>query len=227
MADKEFLDAGSALRLDKTCGAIFDVDGTLLDSMAIWEDVGVRYVKSLGKTPEKNLSEILFPMSIEEGAAYVKEQYDISAPMDEIIAGILGIVRDFYYYEAPLKEGARELLASLSLAGVSMVIATSSEREHIEKAFARLEIDGYFEKIFTCSEVGAGKSSPLIYEEAARAMKKSPDKIWVFEDALHALHTAKQAGFHTVAVYDAASEKDWEDLKAEAETFTQSFAAFG
>ncbi|MGN1168190.1 MAG: HAD family hydrolase [Lachnospiraceae bacterium] len=200
-------------------GAIFDVDGTLLDSMGIWEDVGVRYLKSIGKEPEANLSQILFPMSIEEGAAYVKEHYELPYAIDEIIEGVLSIVRDFYYYEAPLKEGATELLAALKEKEISMVVATSSERDHIEKAFKRLGIDGYFEKIFTCSEVGESKSSPLIYRKSAEYLHTKPEETLVIEDALHALLTAKSAGFHTLAVYDEASEKDQEALKKEADVY--------
>lgn len=200
-------------------GAIFDVDGTLLDSMGIWEDVGVRYLKSIGKEPEANLSQILFPMSIEEGAAYVKEHYELPHAIDEIIEGVLSIVRDFYYYEAPLKEGAKALLEVLKQKGILMVIATSSERDHIEKAFKRLEIDGYFETIFTCSEVGKSKSSPLIYRKAAEYLCTKSEETLVFEDALHALLTAKSAGFHTLAVHDEASEKDQEALKKEADVY--------
>lgn len=204
---------------DMIKGAIFDVDGTLLDSMGIWEDVGVRYLKSIGKEPEANLSQILFPMSIEEGAAYVKEHYELPYAMDEIMEGVLSIVSDFYFYEVPLKKGVKELLEALEKKGIPMVIATSSERVHIEKAFIRLEIDRYFEKIFTCSEVGESKSSPLIYRKAVEYLRTKPEETLVFEDALHALLTAKSAGFHTVAVYDEASEKDQEALKKEAEVY--------
>ena len=72
------------------------------------------------------MSQILFPMSIEEGAAYVKEHYELPRAIDEIIEGVLSIVRDFYYYEAPLKEGAKALLEVLKQKGILMVIATSS-----------------------------------------------------------------------------------------------------
>lgn len=207
---------------DMIKGAIFDVDGTLLDSMGIWEDVGVRYLKSIGKEPEANLSQILFPMSIEEGAAYVKEHYELPYAMDEIMEGVLSIVSDFYFYEVPLKKGVKELLEALEKKGILMVIATSSERLHIEKAFKRLEIDGYFQKIFTCTEVGESKSSPLIYRKAAEYLHTKPEETWVFEDALHALLTAKNAGFHTVAVYDEASEKDQEALKKEADVYVKA-----
>ena len=89
-------------------GAIFDVDGTLLDSMPIWEDVSVRYLKSLGVEAESNLPQKLERMSVEEGAAYIKENYGLSETEEEIAAATLKIVEDFYYNEAPLKPGVRK-----------------------------------------------------------------------------------------------------------------------
>ena len=70
-------------------GVIFDVDGTLLDSMEIWEDVGVRYLNSIGIEAEPDLGTVLFTMSIQEGAAYVKEHYHLSQEPEEIVQGVL------------------------------------------------------------------------------------------------------------------------------------------
>lgn len=91
-------------------GAIFDVDGTLLDSMEIWMDAGARYLRRNGVEPEERLSEILYPMTMAEGAEYVKEHYQLAFALDEIIKGVLDTVRDFYFYEAPVKPGAKDLL---------------------------------------------------------------------------------------------------------------------
>lgn len=198
-------------------GAIFDVDGTLLDSMPIWEDVGVRYLKSLGIKAKSNLSQKLERMSVEEGAAYIKKNYNIEESEEKIIEATLKIVEDFYYYEAPLKPGVREYLEKLKKARIPMVIATSSVRLHVEAALHRLGVLDYFDKIFTCSEVGKGKTSPLIYEKAGRYIGGDFRDIYVFEDAIHALKTAKQAGFYTVAVYDPSAKKDWNHLKEEAD----------
>lgn len=207
-------------------GAIFDVDGTLLDSMKIWEDVSARYLRSLQVEPEKNLSKKLEKMSVEEGAQYLKTKYALPQSMEEIVHDTLEIVQDFYFYEAPLKPGAREMLESLRQAEIPMVVATSSVREHVERAFARLHILEYFSSIFTCSEVGVGKTQPIIYEEAGRYLGKRKKEIYVFEDAIHALETAKKAGFYTVAVYDASSQKDWEQLKQEADLFLTDLRQF-
>lgn len=198
-------------------GAIFDVDGTLLDSMPIWEDVSVRYLKSLGVAAESNLSQKLERMSVEEGAAYIKENYNLRESEKEIAAATLKIVEDFYYNEAPLKPGVREYLEKLREDKIPMVIATSSVRLHVEAALRRLGVLDYFDKIFTCSEVGEGKTRPLIYEKAGEYIGGEFRDIYVFEDAIHALETAKQAGFYTVAVYDPSAEKDWNRLQEEAD----------
>ena len=198
-------------------GAIFDVDGTLLDSMPIWEDVSVRYLKSLGVEAENNLPQKLERMSVEEGAAYIKENYGLRETEEEIAAATLKIVEDFYYNEAPLKPGVREYLDRLRTENIPMVIATSSGRPHVEAALRRLGVLDYFGKIFTCSEVCEGKTRPLIYEKAGEYIGGDFKDIYVFEDAIHALETAKQAGFYTVAVYDPSADKDWKQLQEEAD----------
>ena len=207
-------------------GAIFDVDGTLLDSMEIWEDVGDRYVKSRGKEPEPGLGDALATMTVREGAAYVKEYYDLPESVEDIMQGVMDIVRDFYYYEAMLKPGAQELLQTLEAQGIPMAVATTSEREHIEAAFLRLGILKYFQKIFTCTEVGAGKRQPLIYEKAAESLGTSSAETIVFEDALYAATTAKKAGFITVGVYDRFSEEDKTSVKEIADIFLDDLREF-
>ncbi|MGN1266647.1 MAG: HAD family hydrolase [Dorea sp.] len=200
-------------------GAIFDVDGTILDSMAIWEEAGERYLQSIHVEAKQGLSKELAEMTIEEAALYMKQEYHLSQNGTVIVQGILDTVRDFYYNEAPLKAGVKEVLEELQRQGIPMVIATSSEKDHVEKALERLEIKKYFDKIFTCSEIGSGKTRPDIYEAAARYMETEPQEIIVFEDVIHALRTAKKAGFQTVAIYDRFSENDQEKLKETADIY--------
>lgn len=200
-------------------GAIFDVDGTLLDSMEIWEEAGIRYLKKQKIEPEPGLSRLLFPMTMEEAACYMQETYHLSQSTDQIIEGILHTVQDFYYYEAPLKSGVKELLEKMKQRKIPMVIATSSERDHIDAAFQRLGIAHYFERIFTCSEVGVGKSQPLVYQKAAEYLGTKPGDTCVFEDVLHAIRTAKKAGFYTAAVYDRFSDNDQEEIKKTADLY--------
>lgn len=207
--------------------AIFDVDGTLLDSMGIWEDVGARYLRGLGIRPKDGLGDILFSMSLEEGAAYLIETYQLLLTGPEVIEGVLDIVRSFYYNEAGLKEGARELLDELYGRKIPMAIATSSDREHVERAFERLGIQRYFKEMLTCSEVMAGKrNSPLIYQRAAELLGAVPEDTWVFEDALHAVQTAKGADFRVAAVFDEYSKQDRAELERTADIYLENLKEY-
>ena len=134
-------------------GAIFDVDGTLLDSMEIWEDVAIRYLKSIGVEAEPDLPEVMFTMSLPEGAAYVKEHYRLTRETDEIIQGVLDIIRKYYEETAPLKPGVTKILEELSGKRIPMTVATSNNKEEVEAAFKRLGIASYFSRIFTCEEI--------------------------------------------------------------------------
>lgn len=202
------------------------MDGTLLDSMSIWQDVGARYVRSRNVEPEENLAEILFPMTVEEGAIYVKQQYSLEESVEQIVQGVLDTVRDFYYYEAPLKAGTKEFLEALAAEEIPMVVATSSERDQIEQAFRRLNILQYFQKIFTCTEVGAGKRQPFIYQQAGKFLEAAPEEIFVFEDVLHAIKTAKEAGFRTVGLYDRSSEDHQEEIRETADIYLGDLTDF-
>lgn len=207
-------------------GVILDVDGTLLDSMEIWETVGARYLKNMKVEPEKGLREILFTMSIREGASYMKETYHLDRTVDEVIQGVKDTVRDYYYYETPLKLGVADFLENLSRKNVPMVVATASEKAHLEVAFERLHIAQYFDRIFTCSEVGASKREPAIYLKAAEYLNAEPGEICVFEDVTHALKTAKMAGFKTVGVYDKYSIKDKEEMQRQSDLYLEDMTEF-
>ena len=212
--------------ITKIKGVIFDVDGVLLDSMSIWTDLGARYLKSLGRTPEEGLAEILFSMSMEQGAEYLNERYGLGREQSEIMEGLENMLRDFYFYEVKAKPGAAELLKCLRGAGVKMVAATSSPREHIERALSRNGLLGFIDKLFTVAEVGVSKHDPEIYHLASEYMGTVPSETYVFEDSLYALETAAGAGYHTVGVFDAAGEADQEGLRVKAEIYIKSLGEF-
>lgn len=192
---------------------IFDVDGTLLDSMPVWDDIGERYLTSLGIPVREGLKDTLNTMSLEQGAAYLKEEYQIDKSVSQIIEGVLKIVSDFYRFEAPLKPGVRETLEWLSARQIRMVIATSGDSELAEAALKRNGIQKYFEHIYTCTEVGAGKDEPTIYLKAAEFLQTKPEDVLVFEDALHAAETAKKAGFIVDGVYDKSNDENISRMK--------------
>ena len=200
-------------------GVIFDIDGVLLDSMGIWTDLGARYLVSIGKTPEEGLAEILFSMSMEQGAEYLREHYSIGLTAEEIGKGLQDMLRDFYYYEVQAKPGAQQLLQAVSSAGIKITAATSSPREHIERALERNGLLSYVDRMFTNAEIGKSKHSPDIYDAAADHMGTAPGETCVFEDSLYALRTAAAAGYHTVGVFDSKGESDQEGLRGSAEIY--------
>ncbi|MBE7069782.1 MAG: HAD family phosphatase [Ruminococcaceae bacterium] len=194
-------------------GIIFDIDGVLLDSLGIWDDLGARYLMSIGVKPEEGLNQILFSMSMEQGAAYLNEHYNLQKTDAEVHAGLSQMLEDFYFDEVLPKSGAKELLEFVEAKGIKLTAATSSPRIHVEKALERNGMLKFFEKIFTNSEVGASKHSPEIYNMAAAFMGTKPSETLVFEDSLYALKTAKNAGFNTVGVCDLKGETDQEGVK--------------
>ena len=201
-------------------GAIFDADGTLLDSMPIWEDAAARFLAGLGIEAEPDLGDVMFRLSLDEGAAYLKRTYlagnhGLSMTEEEIKEGVLGVIRDFYVHQVQPKAGARRFLEELAARKVPMYIATSSNREHIRAALERLGLLHFFDGMITCEEAGASKRQPRIFLLAAERMGLSPEDIFVFEDVIHAIRSAGSAGFVTVGVYDAASAADNEAMRAE------------
>lgn len=198
-------------------GAIFDVDGTLLDSMPIWSDVGARYLRAIGMEPQPGLGDILMPLTLEEGAAYLQETYHLPQSREEIRSGVLGVIARFYREEAQLKPGMRELVEELSGKEISLALATTSDRELIIAALTRTGIFSRFQSLLTATELHTTKNQPLIYQEAARLLGTAPGETAVYEDAIHALRTAKAAGFYTIGVYDATAAAHWPEIQALAD----------
>ena len=208
-------------------GVIFDADGTLLDSMPIWHDVSRRYLARRGIDAPDSLVNEVFTMTLEEGCRYIKRLYGLPDDVGDMIGAITDEIRDFYYHEAPLKEGAREIIQTLHAHDIPIVIATAGLRETHTKALERLGIIDCFDGIFICSELGTSKCEPLIYEHAARYMNLHPDETLVLEDAAYAVRTAKSAGFHVIGVADAEqSEYDRAEIISMADMFvTDLFCA--
>ncbi len=202
--------------------AIFDFDGTLFDSMSIWDRVGEIYLGSLGIKPKPSLREDVRALSLYQAACYVKKEYKVSLSEEEIMAGINRVVEDFYLYEVLPKPGVIDSLDQMKRAGISMCIATASDQAQIKAALKRCNMDHYFEKIFTCTEVGHGKDEPLIFRKAMEFLGGDRSNTMVFEDAIHAIRTAKEDGFRVVAVFDA-SERRQEEVRELTDAYLVDF----
>ena len=199
-------------------GAIFDVDGTLLDSMFIWDTIGETYLRSIGYQPKENLNETFKNMSLHQAARYYQTEYGVTLSIDEIMDGVNAMLERYYRFEVPLKPGVAELLERLRQSGVKLCIATATDRHLVEAALDRCGVLSCFGEIFTCNEVGHGKDEPDIFETALRFLGTRREETLVFDDALYAVRTAKEAGFPVAAVYDS-HEKEQDKVRLLADIY--------
>ena len=199
-------------------GAIFDVDGTLLDSMFIWDTIGETYLRSIGYEPKENLNEVFKNMSLRQAARYYQTEYGVKLGIDEIMDGVNAMLERYYCFEVPLKPGVEELLELLRASGAKLCIATATDRYLVEAALKRCEVLSYFGRIFTCNEVGHGKDEPDIFETARRFLGTEKSETVVFDDALYAIKTAKEAGFPVAAVCDS-HEKNQEEIRVLSDVY--------
>ena len=204
-------------------GAIFDVDGVLLDSMGVWDEMGVHYLTRQGKKPEPDLSEVLFTKHMTESAEYMQQCYELPWTPEEILEQIVEMMVEYYAKVIKPKEGVLDLLKILKQKGIPVTVATAGDRR---LAAVGLESSGllpYIDKLFTCGEVGAGKDSPAVYQAAWKSMGTELSGTWVFEDSLHGILTAAEAEFPTVGIYDSASEKNIEKIKENCTYYMKDF----
>lgn len=186
--------------------SIFDVDGTILDSMEVWNTLASRYIQSLDRIPEKNLDKIVSEMSLEQSAIYLKKHYRINKQEEVIISEVLNLISDFYKYEVKLMPGFKDFITHFDSMNV---IGTSCDEELVKSALKRLGVLDYFEDIMTCSKVNKGKDDPGFYLACADILKQKPDNIFVFEDADYCIDAARKVGFKVIKI------KDWRDLNEE------------
>ena len=203
-------------------GAIFDFDGTLLDSMFIWDTIGEDYLRTLGKEPHEDLKETFMTLTLEEAAEYYREYYKVTLSVSEIVDSINAMVEGIYRTKVTLKPGVTDYLRLLKESGVKMCVATVTDRYLVEDTLERLGILHYFSEIFTCVEVGYGKDKPIIYQKALEHLGTAKEETFVFEDSLFALETAKTDGFPTVGVYDMHESRQ-EEMKRLADCYVRSF----
>lgn len=182
--------------------AIFDMDGTLLDSMGAWKNLGRNYLKSLGICPPKDLEERTAAMSMREGAEYFHRELGAPGTWKEILRDLDSRMEAEYRESLPLKEGVREYLEYLRENEIKMCVLTATPAYMAQAAFARLGIGEYFEFVMDCEETGKKKTEEECYLAAAGRLGGRPEQTAVYEDADFALKTAKKAGFYTVGIYD-------------------------
>ena len=203
-------------------GAIFDFDGTLFDSMFIWNTAGETYLRSIGIEPREDLWKVLKTMSLLQSATYIREKYAVELTLEEIMDGINRTVENFYFHTVQPKEGVITLLEQMKVKGIKMCIATATDRYQVNAALKRCCMEHFFSEIFTCTDVGHGKDEPFIFRKAMDYLGTTRANTVVFEDAYHAAKTAKADGFVTVAVYDPHEEKQ-KELQALSDFYFENY----
>ncbi|KIR03056.1 putative hydrolase [Lachnospiraceae bacterium TWA4] len=171
-------------------GIIFDMDGVLLDSMPFWYTVNSLYLEQKGKVAKPNLNEVIFTMSMGEGALYMKNEYELEESAEEIIDAINQMGEHFYREEVQLKPGVLEFLQKNR--DLPMVIATSTDKQLAVSALKRLGVLSYFKEVLSCSDFPHGKSRPEIFYAAVQILGTEIGNTWVIEDSLYASQTAKK-----------------------------------
>jgi HAD superfamily hydrolase (TIGR01509 family) len=201
---------------------IFDLDGTLVDSMWMWKSIDIEYLGRYGIPMPEDLQKCIEGMSFSETAVYFKKRFQIPESLDQIKSDWNRMAWEKYEKEVPLKEGARELLEHLAQNNIPAGIATSNSRELAELIVSTHALTDYFTSIRTSCEVAKGKPSPDIYLLVAQDLEVEPSRCLVFEDVLQGVMAGKNANMKVCAVYDEYSQKDMKEKKRLADYYVQS-----
>ena len=196
---------------------IFDLDGTLFESMDVWAKVDRAFLGKRGLTMSKDYADATLAMHMDEAAAYIVKLFGLKESTEDIIREWLSIAEHIYANEVHLKPYAKEYLQKLSAEGHKLAVATSLPEELMEPALRKHGICHIFHAICNAREVGTGKSRPDIFVLAAKKLDVAPEDCLVFDDILAAVKSAKSIGMKVCAVYDKSSRQDWDEIQAIAD----------
>ncbi|MDE6764085.1 MAG: HAD family phosphatase [Oscillospiraceae bacterium] len=202
---------------------IFDMDGTLLDSLSVWADSDREFITGLGMDYDSKHSFAMKKMHFDSACEYLVREFSLSLTPQETGERILQIVEDHYINGVPLKDGAKEILTAAKNAGIKMCVATSNKKSLAESTLKAKGIMDYMEFVITSDEVGGGKETPEIFLKAAERLGTAPEEAVVFEDSIHAVLSAKSAGFRVVGIYDPLCPEEFAEIEKNADRTIKSF----
>lgn len=202
---------------------LFDLDGTLIDSMWMWNQIDVEYLGKYGIEMPPDLQKSIEGMSFSETAAYFKKRFDVPGTEEDLKAEWNQMAWDKYEHEVTLKPGVLSFLDYCKEHGIVMGIGTSNSRELVDVCLNELGVLSYFDSIHTSCEVAKGKPAPDIYQLVAKDLKASPEECLVFEDVVSGILAGKAAGMKTCAIYDVNCYDDESEKRRLADYYIHSF----
>lgn len=180
---------------------IYDLDGTILDSMKMWDRISPDYIRSLGLEADIDLAEICDPMTFGEVTAYLAERYRIDGGSERVRADLSDYIKDMYFNRLLLFDGIIQELDRVRGDKIPMIIFSNTPRPLIEAAMERTGVSKYFERIFTTEEMGMRKDKPEVFERVCGICGVRPGESLVHEDSEYAIRAAEKAGC-LIEVYD-------------------------
>lgn len=202
---------------------IFDLDGTLVDSLGIWGDIDIEYLGSYGLEVPDGLQHEIEGLSFTETAAYFREHFPIEESLDEIKETWKQMAMEKYRRSVLLKPGVKEFLPYLKEKGILMAVASSNDRALIEAVLESHGVRGFFSHIVTACEVNKGKPAPDVYLKAAQKLGVSSGECLVFEDIVAGIQAGKNAGMEVCAVEDGYSMFQREEKRAAADYYINTY----
>ncbi|MGN0728919.1 HAD family hydrolase [Treponema sp.] len=194
-------------------GAIFDLDGTLVDSMPLYGKIGRQYLKKIGLQDKKELEKLFFTHTSVEIADYLTQVLHLAQDKKQIVQTLNQCFLDCYRNQVEAKKGAVFFLRLLKSRGIPTALLTASDRPLAIPCLRRTGLFPLIDELVFCSEHNASKRNPEIFFYTAQKINAAPETTYVFEDALYSASTAKKAGFKVCALYDAWCSHDWDELK--------------
>ena len=203
---------------------IFDLDGTLIDSMSAWEDVDTKWLIMHGITPTREILDKFKTMEFSDAAIYAQKELGVKESSEVLFSEWTSLVFEAYSFHIPLKPFAKEILEKYKNEGKKILLATSCRKECCYASLKNLKIEEYFDHIIFTEDVGRGKAYPDIYLKCAEISGEKCENCLVFDDIYDALKSAHKAGMDFCTVYDKATSHPLSLMKEEAEYFIESFS---
>lgn len=209
--------------LEDIRAVIFDLDGTLVDSMWMWKNIDIEYLTGFGIEMPSNLQQEIAGISVTQTAVYFQKTFGITDSIDKIIGDWDEMARQKYREEVPLKDGAMAFLSYLKNENIPCAIATSNSRTLTSEVLESHKISGFFKEIVTGEDIHRGKPDPDVYIECAKRLDIPAQHCLVFEDIPYGILAGKRAGMRVCAVEESYAKDDLSEVRRLADYYIRSF----